>query len=186
MIQVVKQLTLSDFLQLPETKPINEYIEGKIYPKPMPKGKHSAIQTFLTATINQIGILPKKCGAFSKLRCTLQRRSLLPDISVFTWQNIPRDEQREIKNNVNISPNWIIEILSPQQSSIRVIDNILFCLSNGTELGWLIDPEERIIMTFAPNKQPESKQNQDQLIVPSFISDWQISVQDVFNYLRFN
>ena len=35
--------------QLPETKPAQEYIDGKIYTKPMPKGKHSAIQTFLAS-----------------------------------------------------------------------------------------------------------------------------------------
>jgi Uma2 family endonuclease len=39
----------------------------------------------------------------------------------------------------------MIEILSPQQSSIRVIDNILFALNRGTELAWLIDPQEKIL-----------------------------------------
>ncbi|MFM6138504.1 MAG: Uma2 family endonuclease, partial [Sphaerospermopsis kisseleviana] len=40
-------ISLTDFLKLPETKPASEYIDGNIYQKPMPKGKHSAIQTFL-------------------------------------------------------------------------------------------------------------------------------------------
>lgn len=53
----------------------------------------------------------------------------------------------------------MIEILSPEQSSTRVIDNILFCLNAGTELGWLIDPQELIIMIFRPHQQPEIKQN---------------------------
>ena len=36
--------TLEEFLKLPETKPASEYIDGKIYHKPMPKGKHSTLQ----------------------------------------------------------------------------------------------------------------------------------------------
>lgn len=46
-VELPKKITLTEFLQLPETKPIEEYIDGNIYEKPMPKGKHSTIQTFL-------------------------------------------------------------------------------------------------------------------------------------------
>ena len=184
-VDTQKKVTLNEFLQLPETKPIQEYIDGNIYEKPMPKGKHSTIQTFLTAAINQKGLPEKKCCAFSELRCTLGERSIVPDISVITWQNIPKDEQGEINNTIQISPNWIIEILSPQQSSIRVIDNILFALNNGTEIAWLIDPQERIIMIFYPNQQPQIKHNKDLLPVLSLLSDWQLSTQDIFNYLTF-
>jgi Uma2 family endonuclease len=119
------------------------------------------------------------------LRCTFVDRSIVPDISVITWQNIPKDDQGEINNNISIAPDWMIEILSPQQSSIRVIDNILFALNQGTELAWLIDPQEKIIVIFSPNKQPQIKQNNDLLPVLSLLSDWQLSVQDVFNYLTF-
>lgn len=34
-----KPLTLAEFLQLPETKPANEFLDGYIYQKPMPQGK---------------------------------------------------------------------------------------------------------------------------------------------------
>nr|WP_313887541.1 Uma2 family endonuclease [Nodosilinea sp. LEGE 07088] len=40
-----KPITLEEFLDLPETKPASEYIDGQIIPKPMPQGKHSTIQT---------------------------------------------------------------------------------------------------------------------------------------------
>lgn len=184
-VQTPTQITLKEFLQLPETKPIQEYINGYIYQKPMPKGKHSTIQTFLTTAINQKGLPEKKCCAFTELRYNFKQRSIVPDISVISWQNIPQDEQGEINNSIEITPNWIIEILSPQQSSIRVIDNILFALNNGTELGWLIDPQEKIIMIFLPNKQPQIKQNNELLPMLSLLSDWQLSTQEIFDYLTF-
>jgi Uma2 family endonuclease len=42
-----KLLTLDEFLQLPETKPASEFINGQIIQKPMPQGKHSTVQTAL-------------------------------------------------------------------------------------------------------------------------------------------
>ncbi|NET50482.1 MAG: Uma2 family endonuclease, partial [Merismopedia sp. SIO2A8] len=37
---LAKKLTLSEFLNLPETKPASEYIDGQIIKKPMPQGEH--------------------------------------------------------------------------------------------------------------------------------------------------
>lgn len=36
-------LTLEKFLKLPETKPASEFIDGRIYQKPMLTGKHSRL-----------------------------------------------------------------------------------------------------------------------------------------------
>jgi Uma2 family endonuclease len=65
-----KSLTLEEFLQFPETKPAQEYIDGKIIAKPMPQGKHSTIQTELATVIN-LTLKPHFIArAFSELRCT--------------------------------------------------------------------------------------------------------------------
>lgn len=185
-IQSPPKLSLAEFLELPETKPASEYINGQIYRKPMPKGKHSAIQTFLAPAINQLSIPQKIARAFTELRCTFGGRSIVPDITVFAWQRIPIDANGEIENSFEIAPDWTIEILSPDQSPTRVINNILFCLNQGTELGWLIDPQERMIMTFKPGQQPEIKQEQEILPVLSLLGDWQLSTQEVFSYLSMN
>jgi Uma2 family endonuclease len=45
MVQTpVKQVTLKEFLELPDTKPASEYMDGQIGQKPMPQGHHSIIQ----------------------------------------------------------------------------------------------------------------------------------------------
>jgi Uma2 family endonuclease len=33
-------LSLEEFLKLPETEPASKYVDGRIYQKPMPQGKH--------------------------------------------------------------------------------------------------------------------------------------------------
>lgn len=47
-----KRLPLTEFLQLPETKPASEYIDGQIIQQPIPQGKHSVIQGALISAIN--------------------------------------------------------------------------------------------------------------------------------------
>jgi len=46
-----KRLTLEKFLELPETKPASEFVDGKIEQKPMPQGEHSRIQIKLCTAI---------------------------------------------------------------------------------------------------------------------------------------
>lgn len=55
MVQTpTKTLTVAEFLQLPETEPASEYINGQIIQKPMPQGKHSTIQGELVTVINGV------------------------------------------------------------------------------------------------------------------------------------
>lgn len=108
-----KNITLAEFLTLPETKPASEYINGEIIQKPMPQGKHSTIRGEMISTINSI-VKPKRIArVFPELRCTFGGRSIVPDVSVFTWQRIPRDENSQVANLFQAAPDWTIEILSP-------------------------------------------------------------------------
>ena len=45
----------------------------------------------------------------------------------------------------SIPPDWTIEILSPAQSTTKVLKNISHCLACGTQMGWLIDPTDRSV-----------------------------------------
>lgn len=178
------QLSLEEFLQLPETKPAQEYIDGKIYRKPMPKGKHSRLQIRLATEINQVAEGQRLASAFPELRCTFGGRSIVPDITVFKWDRIPLNEAGEIEDTFRIAPDWTIEILSPEQSSTRVINNILFCLDQGSELGWLIDPNEKLVMSFLPQQQPKTYQGNDILPTLNILPEFQLSVETIFSYLK--
>lgn len=184
-IQPTTPLSAEEFLKLPETKPASEYFNGDIYQKPMPQGKHSTLQSSLVTGINEIGKPKKSAYAFPELRCTFEGRSIVPDIAVFEWQRIPLDGKGRITNKFEITPDWIIEILSPEQSPNRVIRKITFSIQNGAKLGWLLDADDESIMIFEPNKLPELKEKQDVLPVLSVLENWQLTVADVFSWLSF-
>lgn len=136
--QLSSNLSLEEFCQLPETQPASEYIDTQINQKPMPQGEHSTLQSFLVTSINDIGKPQQLAYAFPELRCTFEGMSLVPDIAVFNWSRIPLRPNGRIANKFEIPPDWIIEILSPEQSPNRVIRKITFSLQNGAALGWFI------------------------------------------------
>ncbi len=182
-ITASKSLTLEEFLQLPETKPIREYINGEIVDKPMPKGRHSRLQSKLCTVINQITEAEKIAYAFPELRCTFAERSIVPDITIFEWKNIPFSEEGEVPDDFKLAPDWTIEILSPDQKSNKVIGNILHCLNHGTQLGWLIEPEDLSILIFVSKQQPQLLQGNDILPVLKSIK-LELTVNQIFNWLK--
>jgi len=178
-----EKLTLEQFLQLPETKPASEYFENKVYQKPMPQGEHSAIQSGLLSAIYKAGEPKKLAMTLIELRCIFGGSALVPDIAVFEWQRIPRQPNGRIQNKFEIAPDWVIEIVSPDQFSSILIRKILFCLNHGTQLGWLVDPQDESVITFQPNQQPEVRYNSDPLPVLNVLTDWQFSAKDLFSCL---
>lgn len=185
MVQTpTKPLTLDEFLALPETKPASEFIDGKIIQKPMPQGKHSTLQLDLGTEIN-LSLKPSHIArAYSELRCTFGGRSLVPDVAVFTWERIPRDETGKVANQFLLAPDWTIEILSPEPSQTKVVRNILHSLSHGTQLGWLIDPDEELVFAYFPNQTIAMFETaSDRLPVPAFAEALHLTVGQLFGWL---
>ncbi len=177
-----KTITLEEFLKLPERKPANEYIDGEIIQKPMPKGRHSSLQSELCTNVNQTAKAQKIAYAFPELRCTFGGRSIVPDVAIFQWQHIPFSTEGQILDDFNLPPDWTIEILSPEQKPNKVIGNILHCLTHGCRLGWFIDPDDFSVLAFLPGQQPKLMQGNDRLPVLEEIS-LELTVDRVFAWL---
>ncbi len=185
MVQTpIKLITLTDFLQLPETKPASEYIDGQILQKPMPKADHSGIQGELAATINAALKANKVGRAFPELRCTFAGRSIIPDIAVLPWANIPRDEAGKLSGELFTTPSWMIEILSSGQNQTKVVEKILYALGQGTQMSWLIDPSEECVFVYTADSKVLLCQNDEQQIpVPDFAKDFELTVGALVSWL---
>jgi len=181
-----KTLTLEEFLKLPETKPASEYIDGQVSQKPMPQGKHSLLRGSLVPIINASVETQRLAVAFLELRCTFEGRSTVPDISVFMHDRIPLDDRGRVGDVFEAAPDWTIEILSPAQRQNRVTRNIVHCLNHGCQLGWLLDPEDETVLAYPPGKSPEFFEDPaDLLPVPDFAKDLKLTLEELFNFLRF-
>jgi Uma2 family endonuclease len=186
MVQTpIRQITLEQFLELPETKPASEYIDGQIIQKLMPQGHHSIIQSELSAEL--ILVLKRQGIAvpFTELRCTFGGRSIVPDIAVFETSRVPTTTAGQIENVFTIAPDWTIEVLSPGQSANRVLKNINHCLAHGAQMGWLIDPGDRSVVVSVSGYSAEVVDEPEAILpVPGFAESLQISIEQMFGWLN--
>lgn len=182
-----RPITLEAFLELPETEPASDFIDGQIIQKPMPQGKHSRLQDKFVNVINSAVEESKIACAFPELRCICGSNAVVPDIAVFTWEHIPVDEDGEIANVFSTAPDWMIEILSPGQRYAKVIKKIQCCLQHGTQLGWLIDPNDKAVLIHRPNQAVEViliDEPMTALPAPAFIDEFVYTIQDLFDLLK--
>jgi Uma2 family endonuclease len=179
---IAKPMSLEAFLEMPETKPESEFINGAIKQKPMPQGKHSRLQIKLSTAINQVTELPKIAYAFPELRCTFGGASIVPDIAVFRWERIPRDQNGQVANKFLTYPDWTIEILSPHQGTENVLENILHCIEHGTELGWLVVPEKKHIFVINSDRRIQIVRGENILPMLNAI-DLELTANQVFEWL---
>ena len=177
MTPTTKSLTLQDFLKLSnlEESPAWELINGEVMQKPMPTIDHSILQKRLVVAIDNAD---SEFEAFPELRCILQANSVVPDITVIRRDRVPLGN-----TPVAGAPDWTIEILSPDQSTTKLIEKIQTCLNEGTQPGWLIDSSEEVIMVFWADRPLAFLRMEDKLPVLEGIT-LELTVEQVFGWLR--
>lgn len=140
--------SLEIFLRQPniETSPAWEFIQGQPQQKPMPTLFHSRLQRNL---VNYINNQSKAYEAIQELRCIVPPFSPVPDIAVVKSDRLGNED-----GPLQGSPDWLIEIRSPEQSTLDLQGKILHCLSNGTQLAWLIDIQRQQIWVWENQELP--------------------------------
>lgn len=182
-IAVPHPLNLDQFLKLPyiEDSPAWEFINGEAIQKPMPGGKHSRLQSRLAGAINALG---SRYEAFPELRCTFGGRSIVPDLAVVSCDRIPVDENGDIiSTGIEFAPEWVIEILSPDQSQMKVTRKILHSLRHGSQMGWLVDPDERVVLVYRPDSLPDELVG-DALLPCLSNVELKLTAEQIFSWLK--
>lgn len=100
--------------------------------------------------------------------------------------NMPSmDDRGYVANTFEVAPDWVIEILSPEQRQNRVTRNILHCLEHGRQSGWLIDPEDESVLVYLPKQQPEFfDRPTDTLPVPAFGVGLEWTIADTIDLMK--
>jgi Uma2 family endonuclease len=139
---------LESFLQQPniEVSPAWEFMYGHAQQKPMSTLFHSRLQRNLVNTINS---RTQVFEAIQELRCIVPPLSPVPDISVIKIERLSAEDGPLIG-----APDWIIEIRSPDQSTLDLQNKILHCLSHGAQLAWLVDIQCKQIWAWEKQELP--------------------------------
>lgn len=80
--------------------------------------------------------------------------ALSPDASWVSQKRIDKVSPSERKKFPKLCPEFVVELMSPNDRLGSAKDKIQLWIKNGAELGWLIDPERRQVVIYRPNCEP--------------------------------
>jgi Uma2 family endonuclease len=74
-----------------------------------------------------------------------------------------------------LCPDFVIEVRSPTDSLSVLQEKMQEYLANGTQLGWLIDPDQRRVYVYRTERRVEVVENPGTLsgapVLPGFVLD---------------
>ena len=153
---IYEDLSLKQFLRLPEAKPALEYLQGKVVQKVSPKTTHSVLQTRLGSRILDYA-MPRGLGQpYIELRCTFGGRVDRPRPRVLRPGANPQGRAWQAGRRRLPPPDLAIEILSPGQTLKNLGAKLSRCVRDGVRLGWLIQPRRSRVFVFRPDRPVET------------------------------
>ena len=179
-----RTITLAEFLTLPEDEPALEYSDGVITQKMSPKGRHGTLQWSTAQLVNLYGIPRKLAHAFPETRATFAGASFVPDVSVYTWERIPTDEQGYILDDFLTAPDIAVEIASPGQGRQKLLDRCRWYVEHGVRVALLIDPRRFTVAELRPDAEPCVYRRGQSVDLGDVIAGFALSLDELFGALR--
>jgi Uma2 family endonuclease len=178
-------MTLEEFLALPDEKPALELEpDGMVIQKMSPKGRHSRLQSWFLQLINSFAESRRLALAFPELRDIFGSAAYVPDVSVYVWDRIPRDQSGEVQDNFTEPPDIAIEIVSPGQSVNSVVRRSVWYVDNGVRVALVVDAEDRSVLVFRAGQPPTSARGADAIDVADMLPGFYLTADDVFTSLK--
>src|SRR5579885_921020 len=177
-------LSLEEFLALPEEKPALEYLNGVVTQKVAPLGEHSALQLECAEYLNRL-LRPRKIArAFTELRSTYGGASLVPDVSVYRCERIPRTANGRIASRFLTAPDLAVEVWSPGQAMRELAAKCEWLVGHGVLVALLVDHRRETIRVFRPNAPVSVQRAGDRIGLDERAPGVELVVDDIFAALR--
>lgn len=163
---VKSSLSLEEFLSLPDEDITYELIEGEKVPKMSPKRFHSRVTIALLSLLNQWNKTQENLGEVGiEWAIVLKRKGKdwcpVPDLLYISNERLKNVPLEDIA--CTISPELVIEIISPDQSFSNLSEKAVDYLNAGVDRVWIIDSKVKKVTIFYPNLPPQTKSNDDSL-----------------------
>lgn len=184
------RVTPEQFDRLAEVEDINKLEltkDGELIVMP-PTGGDTGIKN--TNLIIQFGIWAKQDGTgvvFDSSTLFIlpngSRRS--PDLSWILksrWNQLTKEQKRKFPP---IAPDFVIELVSPSDTTkfrYEFLQNKMQeYMDNGVRLGWLINPENKVVEIYRFNQPVEIIQNPSQIESEDVLKGFSLDLTEIFN-----
>ena len=163
--------TEEDYYNLPENVRA-ELIDGQIYYMAAPSRIHQEILMFLSKTIaNYIDSKKGPCKVYPapfavKLFSEDDKNVVEPDISVIC------DPNKLTDRGCTGAPDWIVEIVSPSNSSHDYIRKLNLYADAGVREYWIVNPEKKTVLVY------HLEENKFEVITYTFQDKVKVNIYD--------
>ncbi len=170
-------VTIEEYLSDPKYERW-EYVDGHAVPF-VPGGlRHSRTMAACGASLDRFVPARPGCYAAMRLHCRLEvdgePRFRLPEIAVVL------DDDSTEERYLDRAPDLVVEIRSPDDSVSALSRKMDEYFANGARLGWLVLPEEKSVLVFAPEGRVRTAVEGDVLDGGNLLPDLKLPVEELF------
>lgn len=171
-------MTVEQYRQLPRRDDVLEELRwGKVFDLTRPKMKHAKLQSrlvrLLRPKIEHLGVVESEV-AFRALPQYDLRGADVAFVSQQRWEETPDD------NNLRGSPEIVIEILSPSNTSSEMREKCALYLSTGALQFWIVDAKNRTVTVMQQDGSSVLYKNSEIIPLTKFVAD-SITVDQIFS-----
>ncbi|WP_066377307.1 MULTISPECIES: Uma2 family endonuclease [unclassified Anabaena] len=179
MTQLKSQITLAEYLALPEGDITYELVDGELKPKMAPKRFHSRLTLALSILLTPWAQGRGEVGI--EWAVTLKRRGRdwvpVPDLLYVSYSRLNSDAIED--QPCPIPPDLAIEIISPDQSFGEMSAKATDYLEAGVLRVWVLDAKAKTVTVFYPDARPQTKTGEDSL-ADDLLQGLEITPQQIF------
>jgi Uma2 family endonuclease len=106
-----------------------------------------------------------------------QRR---PDVAFVSYQRWPKAEPVPVTNAWDVVPDLAVEVVSPTETMVQVLEKVREYFQVGVHLVWLVLPPERLIYIYHSPTQIQVLTHADALSGEAVVPGFQIPVATLF------
>jgi Uma2 family endonuclease len=148
---------MHDIILPDNCKPALEWVNNQIRQKVSPERKHGIAQGRFWAALDAWAEANGAGTAATEWRFLVPpageiRRTLVPDIAYLSYERMPLAEQEHTALPA-MAPDAVVEVLSPDDRPRDVEEKIRVYLSAGTNVVFVVDPDERTVRIVDPDGQ---------------------------------
>jgi len=185
MLQTKNQLTLEEFLTLPEGEGdiTYELIDGQALPKMSPNKFHSRLTRTLIKLLEQWGDERGEIGVEWAVKLTRKRRDWVPvpDVLYVSYERLSPDWNED--EACPVVPELVIEIISPEQTFGQLAAKARDYLDAKVLRVWVVDSRARSITVFYPDAAPQTYMG-DTLLTDPLFDGLEFTAEQVFQMAK--
>jgi Uma2 family endonuclease len=179
MVVGQKHYTLAEFhafCELPENKNrLLELVGGEIVEKVAsftPSKVAMRIGRFIGNFADSIGYITGADGSYM----LAEGYELMPDVGYISKLRLPEEPERQVKG----PPDLAVEVKSPSDSKRELRLKAEDYLRFGTQIVWLVFPEEQRVEIYVPNQDVRELSINDSLDGGDVLPGFTLAVKDIF------